>query len=284
VGDVNELLDVLSLEPIGGTSFVGRNAPIGGGSVVFGGQILAQSIAAGATVDPTKEVKSLHTIFARGASFDAPLELDVDVMAAGRAFASASVTVHQGDRICARSLVLLNAPEPDLIRHQPDAPTVQPPDEAISSGHGPDWWEVRVVDGVDISDPASVGPATLDVWTRFDGAPDEPNTSRALLAFASDGFLIGTAMRPHEGVGQAMAHVSISTTVISHTMSFHEPFSAGEWMLLSQSSPYAGRGRSYGRGDVFSEDGRYVASFVQENMIRDFPTGQAPADGGRSTH
>ena len=82
MGDVNELLDVLSLEPIGGTSFVGRNAPIGGGSVVFGGQILAQSIVAGATVDPEKEVKSLHTIFAKGASFDAPLELDVDVMAA----------------------------------------------------------------------------------------------------------------------------------------------------------------------------------------------------------
>src|ERR1700685_3171711 len=101
--------------------------------------------------------------------------------------------------------------------------------------------------------------------------------SQALLAYASDGFLIGTAMRPHLGVGQALAHVSISTSVITHTLSFHEPFDPGQWLLLSQESQYAGRGRSYGRGTVFTEDGRLVASFVQENMIRDFPQGRAPA-------
>ena len=79
-----------------------------------------------------------------------------------------------------------------------------------------------------------------------------------------------------------MAHVSISTSVLSHTLSFHEPVNAGDWYLLAQSSPYAGRGRSYGRGDIFSEDGNLVASFVQENMIRAFPEGQGPHGGGRS--
>jgi acyl-CoA thioesterase II len=79
-----------------------------------------------------------------------------------------------------------------------------------------------------------------------------------------------------------MAHVSISTSVLSHTLSFHEPIDAKNWYLLAQSSPYAGRGRSYGRGDIFSEDGALVASFVQENMIRDFPQGQTPHAGGRS--
>ena len=83
-------------------------------------------------------------------------------------------------------------------------------------------------------------------------------------------------MRPHPGVGQALAHVTISTTVLTHTLSFHEPFDASQWLLLAQESPYAGRGRSYGRAHVFSADGRVVASFVQDNMIRDFPAGQAP--------
>ena len=41
--------------------------------------------------------------------------------------------------------------------------------------------------------------------------------------------------------------------------------------------PY-GRGRSYGRADVFTEDGRLVASYVQENMIRDFPAGGQPME------
>jgi acyl-CoA thioesterase len=239
---------------------------------------------AAATVDPAKEVQSIHTIFARGASFDAPLEIELDVMATGRAFASTSVTISQGGRVCTRSLVLLSAPDPDLIRHQPTAPVVGPPSAATASGHSTAGWEVRTVGGVDIADPEAVGPAELSVWSRFVGAPDEPTLNKALLAFSTDGFLIGTAMRPHEGVGQSMAHVSISTTVITHTVAFHEPVPAGEWLLLDHDSPYAGRGRSYGRGQVFTEDGRHVASVAQENMIRDFPAGQAPPAGGSAAH
>jgi acyl-CoA thioesterase II len=127
---------------------------------------------------------------------------------------------------------------------------------------------VRVVDDVDVSDPDLTGPPDLDVWTRFPGAPTDELTSQALLAFASDGFLIGTAMRPHEGVGQAQAHVTVTTGVVSHTLTFHEPFAADDWLLLSHHSPYAGRGRSYGRGDVFTAAGSLVASFVQDGMIR----------------
>jgi acyl-CoA thioesterase II len=51
-------------------------------------------------------------------------------------------------------------------------------------------------------------------------------------------------------------------------LTFHEPFSAGEWMLLAHEAPYAGRGRTYGRADVFTEDGRLVASFIQDGMVR----------------
>jgi len=286
---IDTLLDVLRLEPVADGRFRADNAQLTGGSVVFGGQLLAQSIVAAATVDPTKEVKSIHTVFSRGASLDSPLDITLDVMATGRAFASTAVTVSQTDakgrdRVCTRSLVLLNAADPDLIRHQDDAPGVGTPEDASSGGHGPEFWEVRTVGGVDISDPAAVGPAELRVWTRFDGAPKDQTLNRALLAFATDGFLIGTAMRPHEGIGQSMAHVSISTTVVTHTLTFHEDVDAGAWLLLDHESPYAGRGRSYGRANVFAPDGGLVASFVQENMIRDFPEGQAPAAGQRSAH
>jgi acyl-CoA thioesterase len=42
-------------------------------------------------------------------------------------------------------------------------------------------------------------------------------------------------------------------------------------MLLAQESSYAGRGRSYGRAHVFTEDGTLIASFVQDAMIRSLP-------------
>lgn len=268
------LLDVLELEPLGNGQYRARNFGHAGGNVVFGGQLLAQTIVAAAAVDPTKEVKSVHAVFARGGAMDQPLDIAVDVMHTGRAFGSVTVTISQGDRLCVRSLVLLSAPEPDLIRHQSPLPLVGDPAAATPATHGGDWWEVRTVDGVNISDPDLIGPPELAVWTRFPGAPSDPAIGRALLGYATDGFLIGTAMRPHPGVGQALAHVTIATSVITHTLTFHEPFDAGEWLLLAQESPYAGRGRSYGRGAVFSEDGRLVASFVQENMIRDVPQGR----------
>ena len=152
------------------------------------------------------------------------------------------------------------AEEPDLIRHGIEPPVVPGPEEAAPAedsapDDGPEGWEIGIIGGVDIADPDAVGPATLDVWTRFAGAPDDPAIGRALLAFASDGFLIGTAMRPHAGVGQAQAHHTLSTGVVSHTITFHEPFSAGDWLLLAHSSPYAGHGRGYGRADVFRRDG-----------------------------
>jgi len=199
-------------------------------------------------------------------------------------WSSATVTISQGERLCTRSLVLLHAPDSDLIRHQVAAPEVAPAERSTPSGHSAGFWEIRTVDGVDIADPAAVGPAVLDVWTRFPGAPDDPTVNQALLAFATDGFLIGTAMRPHAGFGQSMAHRSISTSVITHTLTFHGPVDASGWLLLDQESPSAGAGRSYGRAHVFTDRGDLVASFVQENMIRAFATDQAPPAGGRAAH
>jgi acyl-CoA thioesterase len=283
MSELSELLGVLDLEPTGEGRFRGENFAAGMGGVVFGGQLLAQTIVAAATVDPSKDVKSVHTIFARGGNLDEPLDIEVDAMHVGRALASATVTMRQGGRLCTRSLVLLSAHEPDLIRHAAEPPAVGGPEDAVPSASGEgDFWEVRVVGGVSLSDPEAVGPPELFVWTRFVGADVEGVRGQALLAYATDGFLIGTAMRPHKGVGQSMSHVSISTSVLAHTLSFHEPVEPGEWYLLAHESPYAGRGRSHGRANVFSADGRLVASFVQENMIRSFPEGQQPGAGKRS--
>jgi acyl-CoA thioesterase-2 len=282
VSELSELLGVLDLEPVGDGRFRGQNFSDGPGGVVFGGQLLAQSIVAGASIDPSKEVKTVHTVFARGGALDQPLDIEVEAMHTGRALASAAVTIRQGERLCTRSLVLLSAVEPDLIRHATDAPDLGRPEAAPAGPGEGSFWEVRIVDGVDLSDPAAVGPPELNVWVRFPEAKVTGVLGQALLAYATDGFLIATAMRPHEGIGQAMSHVSISTSVLGHTLTFHEPVDVSRWHLLAHESPYAGRGRSYGRANIFTEDGRLVASFVQDNMIRDFPEGQKPHAGERS--
>jgi acyl-CoA thioesterase len=273
---IESLVGSLTLEPDGDGRFRAENADAGHG-VIFGGQLLAQSVIAGLAGEEGKRVKTVHTIFARGGAPEAPVEITVDRMHSGRAMASSTVTISQGDRLGARSLVLLSADEPDFIRHADPAPAVAGPDASRPSGEAGRAWEVRIVGDADISVPDQVGPADLDVWTRFVGAPDDPAVDQALLAFATDGFLIGTAMRPHAGVGQSQAHRTLSTGVLSHTLTFHEPFSAGEWLLLSHHSGHAGHGRCYGRANVFRADGELVASYVQDAMIRPMRSDGPPA-------
>jgi acyl-CoA thioesterase len=281
---VDAVLGALALEPAGEDRYRAGSVT-SPNPVIFGGQLLAQSIAAGLTGQDGKTVKTLHTVFARAGRPDVPLDIAVQRLSAGRTMASSAVTISQGGKVVTQSTVLLSADDEDFIRHADPAPAHQPPkpgeqDAAGLGGHGgsdaPGGWQVSVVGGVDTSDPDAVGPAELDVWTRWPGAPADPGVAQALLAFGTDGFLIGTAMRPHPGVGQALAHRTISSSVLSHTITFHEPVVAGDWLLLAQRSPYAGHGRGYGRGDVFTADGALVASFVQDSMIR----AMAPAAAG----
>jgi acyl-CoA thioesterase-2 len=271
---IDDLVRALRLEEIGPDRYRAENAKSPHG-VVFGGQLLAQSIVAGLVGHEDKRAKTLHTVFARSASPDVPLDITVEPMQAGRAFASNTVTISQGDRLCTRSVLLLSADEADFIRHADPAPAVTPPRDDVPPVEGSDGWQVHLAGHADINTPELTGPPELDVWTRFAGAPDDAALDQPLLAFATDGFLIGTAMRPHAGVGQSQAHVTVSTGVMSHTLTFHEPFSASEWLLLSHRSVYAGHGRCYGRANVFTADGTLVASFVQDGMIR-------PLDKGRT--
>jgi acyl-CoA thioesterase len=264
---MDAFLEALTFEPIGEGRYRATNLAWGTG-VVFGGQLVAQAVTAGQIGQEDKTVKTIQTIFARGASFDAPLEITVDRMHSGRSMASSAVTIAQGDRLITRSLVLLSAVEPDVIRHSDEPRSRTHPEDVAANLRVDGAWEFGVVGNVDLNDPNHLGPPELEVWVRFADAPADPAIDQALVAYSTDGFLIATAMRPHAGVGQAQAHDTLSTGVLSHTLTFHEPCPASDWHLLEQRSTYAGNGRSYGRGDIFRSDGQLAASFVQDAMIR----------------
>lgn len=243
-------------------------------TVVFGGQLMAQVIVAASAHSPGKAVKSLSVIFARAGRVDAETEIEVDTFHDGRAFASHTVTAWQDDRLCARASVLAAAPQDDLLHHQVGVPELPPPDpaSAVSDAAVFPGAEYVIADGVDLmSSSAPAGPAELTVWYRSPETPDDAVVNQAVLAWGTDGFLIGTAMRPHPGIGYDRAHVDVSTGVISHTLTFHRPFSMRDWILLSHESPFAGGGCSYGRCHAFDSAGNLVASFVQDNMIRAMP-------------
>lgn len=282
----NAGLPLLQLDRVGDGRFVAPHEGDGEArDVVFGGQMLAQMIVAATESTPGKRVKSVQAVFARAASYQAPLEIDVDPVHVGRVFGSQSVRVHQGDRNCVQAIVLLDVAEPDLMNHTPPKPDVAGPQHAAPAPAALVFpgAEVRVVDGVDTWSPdAPIGPAEQYVWTRLPGGPFDETESQAILAWATDGYLIGTAMRPHEGIGQNQAHRSISTGVISEALSFHRAFDAGEWLLMALESPYAGGGRTYGRAHVYTEAGDLVASFSQENIVRAFSAQSTTGDAHKT--
>ncbi len=278
--DVNALPSMLQLHPVGEHLYEGE--PEHGGdqrNVVFGGQILAQMIIAGhldRNVDreDVKEVKSIHAIFARAGDYTQPIQYHVERMHDGRTLGSDTITFSQSGNIMSRGLILWSTDEPDLIRHveSVEMPSVPGPDQVDTNYNGLVFpgADARIVDGIDVwSADQPVGPALQNVWTRLDSTYSTV-VNQAILSWATDGWLIGTAMLPHADVNQGQAHRTISTGVVSHTLNFHERFEADEWLLLANESVWAGRGRTYGRCNIWTRDGRLVGTYTQDNLVRGF--------------
>lgn len=239
---------------------------------VFGGQLLAQAVALGAATTEGKTVKSLSCLFPREARRDEPLEFEVEQTQTGRTFAVRRVRASQQSRTVFVAQASMHAPEPDTpldFDHQDPAPEAGLPSDAVGVDLNMIPWETRVVGGTDLRDGAG-GPADFAFWTCVGEhrLPDDLTVHQALLAHATDLTVVGTVLRPVEGISQADAGSKLHTAVTSHTMWFHRPFRLDDWCLVRQHSPTLSGGRGFGQGHAFDAGGALVASFAQECMIR----------------
>jgi acyl-CoA thioesterase len=273
VGTAESALDALDLRRTGDSSFEACSVALGGGRPVFGGQLLGQVVMAAAAAQPEKHVRTAQVMFPRTGDTGRPLTVTVDPIHLGRTMATVGVAVTQGDRHVCRATVLLDSDEADVMRHEAPFPdtggpqVATPVPELAESGS-----ELRLAGGVELAAVAPAGPPELFAWVRWPSAPaGDLARNQALAAWYTDSLIIGAAMRPHEGIGMGMAHKSLSTGVVTHTLTFHEAFDAADWHLVSNESSYAGGGRVYGTGRIHTVDGRLVASFVQDAFVRAFP-------------
>jgi acyl-CoA thioesterase len=256
--------------PSGMAMFTGESDG-GGRNVVDGSQMLAQSIVAAGKAFPGRTVRCAHSLFVAAASPGKLLEFTVTPVRAGRSFASAVVTASQGNRTSVTTTVLLDYPQPDVIRH--DHPAGSPeagPEESYPSAMPLAGRELRIA-GVRERDSADeVGPPVMDAWLRYATVPGRDGLRRALLAHFTGHLGISTTFRAHAGIGTAQAHYTVSTAPMGIAISFHEPVDWDGWIRYHHESTYAGAGMSYVRGQVLTADGRLMASFTQDAMIRGF--------------
>jgi acyl-CoA thioesterase-2 len=233
---------------------------------VFGGQLLAQCLVIASQSAPEKQVKSLHASFPREGDLALPIDYRVTRIHDGRSFAGRQIVGEQAGRAIVTASVSLHVLEsgPEHAASMPDvaAPEVCPASDLVMIP-----WETRSVGGVDLA-ARDVGPAQFAFWMRTPPLGDEPVVHQALLAHATDLTLIGTALRPHAGLGESDSPTRVQTAVTTHTLWLHAPFRIDDWLLVHQESPRMAGARAFGLGHVFTRAGLLVASFAQESLIR----------------
>jgi acyl-CoA thioesterase-2 len=229
---------------------------------VFGGQLLAQFVRAASLTCPDKSVKSLHAVFPREGRADEPVEYDVVRHHVGRSFGTLSITATQSRGPIGTTSVSMHVTEdgPDRQTTDPVGP-VPGPEYDVALDLIP--WETRAGDDLNAT---TIGPPEFELWMRTPPVDSVP--APALAAYATDLTLIGTALRPQDGLSQLGNGTQFTSAVTTHTLWFHRPFRTDEWLVLRQHSPLLAGARSFGRGDILTHDGLLVASYGQEALLR----------------
>lgn len=283
---VQDLLQLLDLEPLEINIYRGRNRDVGTGRV-FGGQVFAQALAAARkTVPEGREAHSVHGYFLREGDTSTPIVYFVDRPRDGRSFTSRRVTALQHGEAIFHLSASFHVAEPGLD-HQMAMPEVPAPEDCpeeleliranvdripehlreILTQDRP--LEFRLINPASpFEKPVAVDPdgSKRQAWFRLrERIPDAPILHHAVLAYASDYGFLPTSLRPH---GVSWRDPKLIIASLDHTLWVHRPFRADEWLLYSCDSPSAFGARGYVRGQIFTRDGTLVASTAQEGLIR----------------
>jgi acyl-CoA thioesterase-2 len=282
---VSELIELLTLERLEDNLFRGQSRDIGT-KYVFGGQVLGQALSATQmTIDADRAAHSLHAYFLRAGDIEHPIVYQVDRTRDGGSFSVRRVTaIQHGQPIFflaasfqkhedggEHQLSMPEVPKPEDIEPSPNIPPqvlakLPTKVQRWLSRMGP--FEFRHVYPRDELNPPK-RPPFQQVWFRLsEKVGDAPELHRALLAYASDFHLLGTATFPH-GISYYQPNVQMAS--LDHALWFHRPFRADDWLLYSIDSPSAQHGRGLARGLIYDRDGHLVASTAQEGMIRVAP-------------
>jgi acyl-CoA thioesterase-2 len=279
---VAELVTLLEVEELDTDLYRGRRQP-GGRGRVFGGQVIAQALqAAQGSVSEGKVAHSLHAYFMRPGDEDFPIIYRVVRDFEGRSFATRRVIAMQRGAPILNMAASFQLPE-DGLHHQDAMPDVAMPEDLkteqelrkesiheIPEDMRPFFLrrrpiEIRPVTPRRWSNPVK-SEAVHQSWFRaIAPLPDDPALHRAIISYASDMALLGTAMLPH-AVNWLTGN--LQTASLDHAVWLHEAARADEWLLYTTDSPWAGHARGFNRGKIYTRDGRLVASTTQEGLIR----------------
>ncbi|WP_442264633.1 acyl-CoA thioesterase [Tenacibaculum sp. ZS6-P6] len=282
--NTTELVNILTLEDQGDNNFSGISKDIGSPNV-FGGQVLAQSLnAATRTVDAKRILHSLHSYFLEPGNLELPIIYNVQTIRDGGSFSTRRVTAHQGDKTIFILACSFHKREEGYEHQMPIKKEMKQPEDLLSwtdmldqfgdflpkkmkaflSIERPiEFKPVQVVNPFDQKDL----PPVVDVWFKLKG--DSKNLSLAqkqqILTYISDYNILTACLYPNA----SKAHFgNTQMASLDHSMWFYRDFDFSDWMLFSVESPNSFGARGFACGNIYTRDGKLVASVAQEGLMR----------------
>ncbi|MBE7633708.1 acyl-CoA thioesterase [Tenacibaculum finnmarkense] len=279
-----ELLSILTLKNTDNNNFKGISKDIGS-PIVFGGQVLAQSLnAAYRTVSDQRILHSLHSYFLEAGNLELPIIYNVQVIRDGGSFSTRRVTASQNDKTIFILACSFHKKEEGYQHQKPIKKDIKQPEELLS------WSDMlvefdhflpkklkaflsidRPIDfkPVHLANPLDLKnlPAVVDVWFKLKDAPS--NLSLALkqqiLTYISDYNLLTACLNPNASVAN-FGNTQMAS--LDHSMWFHRDFDFSDWLLFSIESPSASGARGFATGNIYTRKGVLVASVAQEGLMR----------------
>ncbi len=278
---LDDLIGLLRLEQIEDNIFRGASRDLGSPQV-FGGQVIGQALSAAQNTVEDRVAHSLHAYFLRRGDVNSPIIYEVDRSRDGGSFSNRRVVAIQHGRPILNLAASFQVPE-DGLKHQAEMPDVPGP-EGLKDftdiakdmlEHIPSKmrrfltekrpFEFRHVEPVNFEVPEQL-PPRRHVWIRaVDALPDNPVLHQNLLTYVSDYELLGTATLPH---GLSFTRGNVIMASLDHALWFHGDVKVDEWLLYAMDSPNSSGARGLARGQLFTQDGRLVASTAQEGLMR----------------
>ena len=250
---------------------------------IFGGQVIAQALAAAyGTVPSERLCHSLHAYFIRPGDPKIPVIYQVDRARDGGSFTTRRVVAIQHGKQILNMAASFHVAEPGFD-HQHDMPDVTPPEDLLDREQLRDKYlhlfpekfhaeflRNRPIQIREIAPPHPLMPEGQSdinhMWIRLPEAKGlSPQMQHILMAYASDMNLLGSSLRPH---AQTWFTGQVMTASLDHALWFHGPLTFDDWHLYTMDAPFTGGARGFNRGKIYTRDGRLVASTAQEGLMR----------------
>jgi acyl-CoA thioesterase II len=254
------LADALDLEHVDGSCYI---APAGEQRHIFGGLLVAHAVrAARMNVHGHKPIRAAQVSFVAAGDGRHPVRFDVERTREGRSFSTRRVVATQDDHALIVATLDFHADEPGMDYETGFGDAPDP--ETLETGR----YDSDLVESVDVpvGAVADRAPHARQAWVRSRTAlPDDDLVHLDAVAFMSDLGPTRAVREPHADHPGVERRMSVS---LDHSVWFHRPCRADEWLLYELVPVSTARGRGLAFGSIWDRSGHLVASVAQAALLR----------------